>query len=59
MIGPNGDVARYGDYEKEKNGVHISILEGIREVLCRRRSVTFDDGKDIAAAVRRRKPRML
>lgn len=50
VIGPNGNVARYGDYEKEENGLHISILEGIRK-LVPQATVTFDDGKDIPAAV--------
>lgn len=50
VIGPNGNVARYGDYEKEENGQHISILDGIRKLLPNA-EVNFDDGKDIAAAV--------
>jgi beta-glucosidase len=50
VIGPNGDVARYGDYEKEENGLHISILDGIRKLIPKA-EVTFDDGKDIAAAM--------
>ncbi|HEY1804073.1 MAG TPA: glycoside hydrolase family 3 N-terminal domain-containing protein [Terracidiphilus sp.] len=50
VIGPNGNVARYGDYEKEENGLHISILEGIRKLVPQAK-VTFNDGKDIAAAV--------
>jgi beta-glucosidase len=50
VIGPNGDVARYGDYEKEANGEHISLLQGIRALLPQA-SVTFNDGKDISAAV--------
>src|SRR6266702_545416 len=50
VIGPNGNVARYGDYEKEENGLHISVLDGIRKLLPKA-EVTFDDGKDIAAAV--------
>ena len=54
VIGPNGNVARYGDYEKEENGLHISILEGIRK-LVPQAAVTFDDGKDIAAAVAKAK----
>lgn len=54
VIGPNGNVARYGDYEKEENGLHISILEGIRK-LVPQATVTFDDGKDIAAAVAKAK----
>lgn len=50
VIGPNANVARYGDYEKETNGLHISMLDGIRK-LAPHASITFDDGKDIAAAV--------
>jgi beta-glucosidase len=50
VIGPNGDVARYGDYERENNGEHISILQGVR-ALVPGSVVLFDDGKDIAAAV--------
>jgi len=50
VIGPNGNVARYGDYEDEKNGLHISIVDGIRTVLPRA-TVVFNDGKDIPAAV--------
>ncbi len=54
VIGPNANVARYGDYEKEENGFHISILDGIRK-LVPQAMVTFDDGKDIAAAVAKAK----
>jgi beta-glucosidase len=50
VIGPNGDVARYGDYERETNGKHISILQGIR-ALVPNTIVTFDKGDDIQAAV--------
>jgi beta-glucosidase len=50
VIGPNGDVARYGDYEREANGKHISLLEGIRTIVPQA-TVTFDPGKDISAAV--------
>lgn len=50
VIGPNGDVARYGDYEREQNGFHISIVDGIRKLLPQA-DVTFKDGKDISAAV--------
>jgi len=50
VIGPNADVARYGDYEKETNGEHISLLQGIRALLPQA-TVTFNDGKDISAAV--------
>ncbi len=54
VIGPNGDVARYGDYEKESNGEHISILQGIR-ALVPGATVDFDSGKDIAAAIAKAK----
>ncbi|MGA8086486.1 MAG: glycoside hydrolase family 3 N-terminal domain-containing protein [Terracidiphilus sp.] len=50
LIGPNGNVARYGDYEKEENGLHISMLDGIRK-LAPQAEVTFEAGKDIPAAV--------
>jgi beta-glucosidase len=50
VIGPNADVARYGDYERETNGEHISLLQGIRALLPQA-TVSFDDGKDIPAAV--------
>jgi beta-glucosidase len=50
VIGPNGNVARYGDYEKEANGLHLSILDGIRELLPHA-TVTFNDGKNVASAV--------
>jgi beta-glucosidase len=50
VIGPNGDVARYGDYEKEANGLHISVLDGIRKLLPEA-AVTFNDGRNIPAAV--------
>jgi beta-glucosidase len=49
VIGPNSDVARYGDYENESNGSHISMLAGIR-ALVPQATVEFDTGKDIAAA---------
>jgi len=50
VIGPNANVARYGDYEKETNGLHISMLDGIRK-LVPGANVTFNRGDDIAAAV--------
>lgn len=50
VLGPNGNVARYGDYENEANGAHISILDGVRH-LVPQASVTFDSGKNIATAV--------
>jgi beta-glucosidase len=50
VIGPNVAVARYGDYEQEENGLHISLLDGLRKELPGAK-FDFDDGKDIAAAV--------
>lgn len=50
VIGPNGNVARYGDYESESNGERISILQGIRTLLPGA-TVTFNEGNDIPAAV--------
>jgi beta-glucosidase len=50
VIGLNADVARYGDYEEESNGLHIGMLQGIRKSVPKA-VVNFDSGKDIAAAV--------
>jgi beta-glucosidase len=50
VIGPNADVARYGDYEDESNGLHVSILQGVRE-LVPKAIVTFNSGNDITTAV--------
>lgn len=50
VIGPNADVARYGDYERESNGLHISLLQGVREIVPQAK-VVFDAGKDIPIAV--------
>jgi beta-glucosidase len=50
VIGPNADVARYGDYERESNGKHLSLFDGIRAIVPQS-TVTFDQGHDIAAAV--------
>ena len=50
VIGPNAAVARYGDYEDEKNGKRISILQGIRDLLPGS-SVSFDPGDNLPAAV--------
>ncbi|HEX3661689.1 MAG TPA: glycoside hydrolase family 3 N-terminal domain-containing protein [Acidobacteriaceae bacterium] len=50
VIGPNAAVARYGDYEDEKNGERISILQGIRDLLPGS-TVAFDPGSNIPAAV--------
>jgi beta-glucosidase len=50
VIGPNADVARYGDYEQEENGLHISLLDGLRKELPGAK-IEFDEGKDIVAAI--------
>ena len=50
VIGPNANAARYADYENEKNGERISMLDGIRAIVPHAQ-VTFNDGTDIPAAV--------
>jgi len=50
-IGPNVAIARYGDYEKEENGLHISLLDALSRELPEAK-VEFNDGSDIAAAMR-------
>ena len=50
VIGPNANVAHYADYENEKNGQRISMLDGIRAMMPHAQ-VTFSDGSDITAAV--------
>lgn len=50
VIGPNTNVARYGDYEDEANGARISMLDGIRK-LAPHAEIVFADGKQIDAAV--------
>jgi beta-glucosidase len=54
VIGPNADVARYGDYEKEANGLHVSLLDGLRKEVPQTK-IEFDDGKDTASAVSKAK----
>jgi beta-glucosidase len=49
VIGSNAAVARYGDYEDEKNGERISILQGIRNLLPGS-TVAFDPGSNVPAA---------
>jgi beta-glucosidase len=50
VIGPNAAVARYGDYEGESNGLHISVVEGLRKELPGT-TILFNEGNDIAQAV--------
>ena len=55
VIGPNANIARYGDYERETNGEHISLLEGIRALVPQATVTFFDAGKEIPAAVAKAK----
>ncbi len=50
VIGPNADVARYGDYEKEENGRGISVLDGVRKEMPKA-TVVFAGGDDVTNAV--------
>jgi beta-glucosidase len=43
-------VARYGDYEKEENGLRVSLLDGLRKEIPAAK-IEFDEGKDISVAV--------
>lgn len=51
VIGPNAAIARYGDYEDEKNGEKVSIADGLRALLPKAQ-ITVDDGTDIPASVK-------
>ena len=50
VSGPNADVARYADYQKETNGERISMLEGIRAMVPHA-AIEFERGDDIESAV--------
>lgn len=50
LIGPNAAIARYGDYEDEKNGRRISIADGLRALLPDAR-LSVNDGANIETAV--------
>jgi beta-glucosidase len=50
LIGPNAAIARYGDYEDEKNGRRISIADGLRGLLPKVQ-LTVDDGSNLQTAV--------
>ncbi len=50
VIGPNANVAHYADYESDVNGERINMLQGIRAMVPQA-TVTFDEGKDVTAAV--------
>ncbi len=54
VVGPNANIARYGDYERETNGKRISLLDGLRAEVPNA-VITFDEGKDIGAAVAKAK----
>jgi beta-glucosidase len=49
VIGPNADVAHYGDYADETIGARVSMLAGIKALLPEAELV-FDAGEDIRAA---------
>lgn len=49
-MAPTRTWPRYGDYEKEANGLHVSLLDGLREEMPAAK-IEFDEGKDISAAV--------
>jgi len=50
VIGPNANVAHYGDYADETKGARISMLTGIKTLLPDA-GIVFDDGENIATAV--------
>jgi beta-glucosidase len=50
VIGPNANVARYGDYEKEENGLHVSLLDGLHKEVPKAK-IIFEEGKNIVSAV--------
>jgi beta-glucosidase len=50
VIGPNAAIARYGDYEDEKNGRKFSIADGLRALLPQTQ-LTVDDGSNLQMAV--------
>ncbi len=50
VIGPNANVARYSDYEKEEWGERINMLQGIRAIVPHA-VVNFDVGENISSAV--------
>jgi beta-glucosidase len=50
VIGPNATVARYGDYEREENGEHINIVQGVHEVVPSA-TVASSDGHDVEGSV--------
>jgi beta-glucosidase len=50
LIGPNAAIARYGDYEDENNGLHISIADGLKRLMPNA-AIAVDDGVNIEKAV--------
>jgi beta-glucosidase len=49
VIGPDAEIARYGDYENESNGARVGMLAGIHSLIPQA-TVEFDAGNDIPAA---------
>jgi beta-glucosidase len=54
VLGPNANVARYGDYELEEHGLHISLLDGLKQSVPNA-GIIFDEGKDIPSAIAKTK----
>lgn len=54
VIGPNANVARYGDYSDPTKGARISMLTGIKAIVPGA-TIVFDEGKDVSAAVEKAK----
>jgi beta-glucosidase len=48
VVGPNANVAHYGDYADETKGARVSMLDGIKTLL-RTAEIIFDAGADIQA----------
>jgi beta-glucosidase len=54
IIGPNGNVARLGDYSSKGAYTPVSIVAGIKKLLPHA-TVVFDQGKDIRSALEKTK----
>ena len=52
IIGNNADVAQLGDYSEGARGKHVTMLQGIRD-LVPTATILYDKGDDIQAAVRK------
>jgi beta-glucosidase len=52
IIGNNADVAQLGDYSEGARGKHVTMLQGIRN-LVPTATILYDNGTDIQAAIRK------